>query len=85
MAANERVKSGLFHRSGCEYIQEWMRMVSEYTKEDANNFGEGARPLRGSARVGSRNKEASWLMDLTKTRTSGQGFLRPRDEQCCVS
>ncbi len=23
-------------------------MVSEYTKEDANSFGEGARPLRGA-------------------------------------
>ena len=36
------VKSVFFHRSGCEYIQEWMRMVSENTKEDANGFGEGA-------------------------------------------
>ena len=53
MAANERVKSRLFHRSGCEYIQEWMRMVSEYTKEDANSFGEGARPLRGLTTSGA--------------------------------
>lgn len=35
------IKSGFFHRSGCEYIQEWMRMVSEYTEEDANSFREG--------------------------------------------
>ncbi len=35
------VKTGFFHRSGCECIQEWMRMDSEYTEEDANSFGEG--------------------------------------------
>lgn len=39
-------KSGVFHGSGCEYIQKWMRMVSEYTEEDANGFaGRWARAL----------------------------------------
>ena len=31
-------------------------MVSEYTKEDANSFGEGARPLRGLTPSGGREK-----------------------------
>ncbi len=51
-------KSGFFHRSGCEYIQEWMRMVSEYTEEDANSFGERARSLRGLTPSGGGEKEA---------------------------
>src|SRR5258705_17549 len=38
MMGMKGVKSGFFHRSGCEYLQEWMRMVSEYTEEDANSF-----------------------------------------------
>ncbi len=33
-----RVKTGILHRRGCEYIQEWMRTVSEYTEDDANGF-----------------------------------------------
>ncbi len=40
-------KSGFFHRSACEYIQEWMRMVSEYTEEDANGFGGGRWAIAG--------------------------------------
>ena len=35
----ERVESGVFYRRGCEYIQEWVRMVSEYTGVVANSFG----------------------------------------------
>ena len=40
-------ESGLFHRRRCEYIQEWMRMVSEYTEEDANGFWRGRRVTAG--------------------------------------
>ena len=40
------VKSGIFHRSGCDYIQDWMRLVSEYTEEDATGFGGGAAMKR---------------------------------------
>jgi hypothetical protein len=31
-------------------------MVSEYTKEDVNSFGEGARPLRGADAEWGREK-----------------------------
>jgi len=31
-------------------------MVSEYTEEDANSFGEGARPLRGADAEWGREK-----------------------------
>jgi hypothetical protein len=31
-----QVKTGILHSRGCEYIQEWMRTVSEYTEDDAN-------------------------------------------------
>jgi hypothetical protein len=48
------VKTGFFHRRGCEYRQEWMRMISEYTEEDANSFNEGARPLRGADADGKK-------------------------------
>jgi hypothetical protein len=39
------VKSGIFHRSRCEYIQEWMRLVSEKTEEDATSFDERAASI----------------------------------------
>lgn len=35
-------RSGFFHRSGCEYIQESMRMISDFTEDDANSFDQAA-------------------------------------------
>jgi hypothetical protein len=35
------VKLGVFHRSGCEYAQEWVRTISDFTEDDANSFDEG--------------------------------------------
>jgi hypothetical protein len=53
------VKSEIFHRSGCDYIQEWMRLISENTEEDANGFEEdagvhGNYPRTGNAFMGYR-------------------------------
>ena len=52
MNANEKGKSGFFQRSGCEYVQEWMRMVSEYTEVVANSFGESTEAAAGARRGG---------------------------------
>jgi hypothetical protein len=52
-------------------------MVSEYTEEDANSFGEGARPLRGADAewgAGKKRLDGQWL-HLTKTRTSQRAFF----------
>ena len=34
------IRSAISSRSGCEYVQEWMRTISVFTKDDANGFGE---------------------------------------------
>jgi hypothetical protein len=58
------VKSGVFHRSGCEYIQERMRMVSEYTEVVANSFCEGAKSA-ARARRGATKDLAGQMLDLS--------------------
>ncbi len=39
----EGIKPGVFHIRRREYIQEWMRTISEYTEEDANDFGRNVK------------------------------------------
>jgi hypothetical protein len=71
------VKSGLFHRSGCEYIQEWMRMVSEYTLEDANSFAAPVIERRTGSIWEKHAGEAGWtsITRLTGARSSASTFI----------
>ena len=39
----EALDSAVFYRSGCEYIQEWMRTISDFIEVVANSFLDGQR------------------------------------------
>jgi hypothetical protein len=66
-----RVKTGILHRRGCEYIQEWMQTVSEYTEDDANGFFGGGWASAGltvqwaGKRLGWTNVEVGCRNELT--------------------
>ena len=48
-ASSETVKNGSFHRSGCDWLQKRMRLVSEYTKVVATSL---SGPLGSGSRRG---------------------------------